>query len=72
MTSDRGGTIYRQAGTRSFADPKSGRRHEMARKTTGKKAARAASDTLRDKRTSKKSKSAAASALSQVEKRRKR
>lgn len=34
-------------------------------KTTGKKAASAASDVLRDKRTSPKSKSAAGSALSQ-------
>lgn len=40
----------------------------MPKKTTGTKAASAASDVLRDKRTSQKSKTAAGSALSQVEK----
>ena len=40
----------------------------MARKATGKKAAKAASKVLRDKRTSKASKTAAGSALSQREK----
>lgn len=40
----------------------------MATKTTGKKAAKAASKTLSDGRTSKTSKTAAGSALSQVEK----
>ncbi|MFH1428320.1 MAG: hypothetical protein ABIH39_01100 [Candidatus Margulisiibacteriota bacterium] len=40
----------------------------MAKKVTGKKAASAASNVLRDKRTSTKSKSAAGSALSQREK----
>lgn len=39
----------------------------MAKKTTGKKAASNASDVMTDGRTSSKSKSAAASALSQVE-----
>ena len=41
----------------------------MAEKVTSKKAAKAASDVLRSKRTGKKSKSAAGSALSQREKR---
>jgi len=40
----------------------------MAKKVTGKKAASAAARVLRDHRTSKKSKTAAASALSQREK----
>lgn len=40
----------------------------MAKKSTGKKAASAASDTMTDGRTAAKSKTAAASALSQVEK----
>ena len=40
----------------------------MAKKSTGEKAASAASDTLKDGRTADKSKTAAASALSQVEK----
>ena len=40
----------------------------MARKATGKKAAKAASKVLRDKRTSKASKTAAGSALSHVKK----
>ena len=40
----------------------------MARKTTGKKAASDASDVLKDDRTGKKSKTAAGSAMSQVEK----
>jgi hypothetical protein len=40
----------------------------MAKKTTGPKAAKAASKTMRDGRTAKPSKTAAASALSQVEK----
>lgn len=44
----------------------------MATKTTGKKAGKAASKTLSDGRTSKTSKTAAASALSQVEKGRKK
>jgi hypothetical protein len=41
----------------------------MAKKVTGKKAAKAASKVLRDGRTSKASKTAAGSALSQREKR---
>jgi len=44
----------------------------MAKKTTGSKAAKAASDTLRDGRTAEKSKTAAGSALSQVENRKKK
>jgi hypothetical protein len=40
----------------------------MAKKKTGPKAAKAASKVLRDKRTSNSSKAAAGSALSQVEK----
>lgn len=43
----------------------------MAKKVTGKKAASAASDVLSNKRQDKKSKTAAASALSQREKGRK-
>ena len=43
----------------------------MAKKTTGKKAATAASKTMSDGRTAKASKAAAASALSQVEKKKK-
>ena len=42
----------------------------MVKKVTSKKAASAASKVLRDKRTSKKSKTAAGSALSQREKKR--
>lgn len=44
----------------------------MAKKSTGTKAAKAASDTLNDDRTADKSKTAAASALSQVEKSKKK
>ncbi len=44
----------------------------MAKKTTGKKAATAASKTMSDGRTGKASKTAAASALSQVEKKKKK
>lgn len=44
----------------------------MAKKVTSKKVASAASKVLRDKRTSKASKTAAGSALSQREKRRKK
>lgn len=43
----------------------------MAKKVTSKKVAKIASAVLRDKRTSAKSKSAAASALSQAEKKKK-
>jgi len=42
----------------------------MAKKVTSPRAARAASNVLRDKRTSRKSKTAAGSALSQREKKR--
>ena len=44
----------------------------MAKKVTGKKAGKAASKVLRDKRTGKASKTAAGSALSQREKGRKK
>ena len=44
----------------------------MAKKVTSKRVARKASEILRDKRTSKKSKSVAGSALSQVEKKHKK
>lgn len=44
----------------------------MANKTTGTKAAKAASKTLSDGRTAKASKTAAGSALSQVEKKKKK
>ena len=44
----------------------------MAKKVTSRKVARKASKVLRDKRTGKNSKSAAGSALSQREKRKKR
>lgn len=43
----------------------------MAKKTTGKKAGSAASNVLRNPKSTKKQKSAAGSALSQVEKKRK-
>ncbi len=44
----------------------------VAKKTTGKKAAKAASKTMLDDRTAKASKTAAGSALSQVEKAKKK